>query len=63
MFMMRVSSPSCLALTGLHHGWAVPRAMKCSGMAVTVEQSNCGNLGDARLCRDITAHIEHAFAD
>ena len=21
------------------------------------------NLGDAQLCRDITAHIEHAFAD
>jgi hypothetical protein len=29
-------------------------------MAVTVELQN---LGDAQLCREITAHIEHAFAD
>lgn len=29
-------------------------------MGVTIELQN---LGDARLCRDITAHIEHAFAD
>jgi hypothetical protein len=36
------------------------RAIKCSGMGVTIELQN---LGDAQLCRDITAHIEHAFAD
>ena len=30
------------------------------GMGVTIELQN---LGDAQLCRDITAHIEHAFAD
>ncbi len=53
-------SPSRLALTGLHDGWAVLRAIKCSGMGVTVELQN---LGDAQLCREITAHIEHAFAD
>ena len=35
-------------------------AIKCSGMGVTIELQN---LGDAQLCRDITAHIEHAFAD
>jgi len=29
-------------------------------MGVTIEVQN---LGDAQLCRDITAHIEHAFAD
>jgi hypothetical protein len=29
-------------------------------MGVTIELQN---LGDAQLCRDITAHIEHAFAD
>jgi hypothetical protein len=29
-------------------------------MGVTVELQN---LGDVQLCRDITAHIEHAFAD
>ena len=29
-------------------------------MAVTIELRN---LGDAQLCRDVTAHIEHAFAD
>ena len=29
-------------------------------MAVTVELQN---LGDAQLCKEITAHIEHAFAD
>ena len=29
-------------------------------MAVTVELQN---LGDAQLCSEITAHIEHAFAD
>ncbi len=28
-------------------------------MAVTVELQN---LGDAQLCRDITAHLEHAFS-
>ena len=33
---------------------------KISGMGVTVELQN---LGDAQLCRDITSHIEHAFAD
>jgi hypothetical protein len=27
---------------------------------VTIELQN---LGDAQLCRDITSHIEHAFAD
>jgi hypothetical protein len=52
-------SPSCLLLTDLHHGWAVLRAIKCSGMGVTIELQN---LGDAQLCREITAHIEHAFA-
>ena len=36
------------------------RAIKCSGMGVTIELQN---LGDAQLGRDITAHIEHAFAD
>src|ERR1700758_1049577 len=36
------------------------REIKCSGMGVTIELQN---LGDAQLCRDITAHIEHAFAD
>lgn len=36
------------------------RAIKCSGMGVTIELQN---LGDAQLCRDITARIEHAFAD
>jgi hypothetical protein len=51
---------SCLALTGFDHEWAVLRAIKCSGMGVTIELQN---LGDAQLCRDITAHIEHAFAD
>ena len=29
-------------------------------MGVTVELQN---LGDAQLCRDITEHLEHAFAD
>jgi hypothetical protein len=29
-------------------------------MGVTIELQN---LGDAQLCRDITARIEHAFAD
>jgi hypothetical protein len=29
-------------------------------MGVTIELQN---LGDAQLCGDITAHIEHAFAD
>jgi len=29
-------------------------------MGVTIELQN---LGDAQLCRDVTAHIEHAFAD
>jgi hypothetical protein len=29
-------------------------------MGVTVELQN---LGDAQLCRDITAHLEHAFSD
>ena len=29
-------------------------------MGVTVELQN---LGDAQLCSDITAHLEHAFAD
>ena len=29
-------------------------------MGVTIDLQN---LGDAQLCRDITAHIEHAFAD
>jgi hypothetical protein len=29
-------------------------------MGVTIELQN---LGDAQLCRDITAHIEHAFSD
>jgi hypothetical protein len=53
-------SPPCFALTGLHHEWAGLRAIKCSGMGVTIELQN---LGDAQLCRDITAHIEHAFAD
>ena len=52
--------PSSLVLTGLHHGRAVLRAIKCSGMGVTIELQN---LGDAQLCRDITAHVEHAFAD
>ena len=28
-------------------------------MGVTIELQN---LGDARLCRDITAHLEHAFS-
>jgi hypothetical protein len=28
-------------------------------MAVTIELQN---LGDAQLCRDITAHLEHAFS-
>ena len=53
-------SLSCLALNGLHHEWAVLRAIKCSGMGVTIELQN---LGDAQLCREITACIEHAFAD
>ena len=34
--------------------------IKCSGMGVSIELQN---LGDAQLCREITAHIEHAFAD
>jgi hypothetical protein len=29
-------------------------------MGVTIELQN---LGDAQLCRDITAHMEHAFSD
>jgi hypothetical protein len=29
-------------------------------MGVTIELQN---IGDAQLCRDITAHIEHTFAD
>jgi hypothetical protein len=29
-------------------------------MGLTVELQN---LGDAQLCREITAHLEHAFAD
>jgi hypothetical protein len=29
-------------------------------MAVTIELQN---LGDARLCREITAHLEHVFSD
>ena len=29
-------------------------------MGVTIELQN---LGDAQLCRDITAHLEHAFSD
>lgn len=36
------------------------RAIKCSGMGVTIELQN---LGDAQLCSEITACIEHAFAD
>ena len=28
-------------------------------MGITIELQN---LGDARLCRDITAHLEHAFS-
>jgi hypothetical protein len=51
-------SPSRLVLTGLHHGRAVLLAIKCSGMGVTIELQN---LGDAQLCRDITAHLEHTF--
>lgn len=53
-------TPSCFALTGLHHEWAILRAIQCSRMGVTIELQN---LGDVRLCRDITAHVEHAFAD
>jgi hypothetical protein len=53
-------SPSRLVLTDLHHEWAVLRAIKCSGMGVAIELQN---LGDAQLCREITARIEHAFAD
>lgn len=30
------------------------------GMGVTIELQN---LGDAQLCRDITAHLEHAFSE
>jgi hypothetical protein len=29
-------------------------------MGFTIELQN---LGDAQLCRDVTAHLEHAFAD
>ena len=29
-------------------------------MGVTIELQN---LGDAQLCREITAHVEHAFSD
>lgn len=35
-------------------------AIKCSGMGVTIELQN---LGDAELCRDLNAHIDHALAD
>ena len=52
--------PCSLAFTVLHHRWALLRAIKMHGMGVTIELQN---LGDAQLCRDITAHIEHAFAD
>jgi hypothetical protein len=38
---------------------AVP-AIKLRAMGVTIELQN---LSDTRLCRDITARIEHAFAD
>lgn len=53
-------SPSCFPLTGLHHEWALPRAIQCSRMGVTIELQN---LGHAQLSRDIAAHVEHAFAD
>src|SRR6202012_2093952 len=33
---------------------------KIGNMGVTVELQN---LGDAQLCQEITAHIEHAFSD
>lgn len=36
------------------------RAVQCIRMGVTIELQN---LGDAQLCRDIAAHIEHTFAD
>ena len=52
-------SPSRLVLTGLHHGRVVLRAIECSGMGVTIELQN---LGDAQLCRDVTAHLEHTFS-
>ena len=35
-------------------------AIKLRAMGVTIELQN---LGDAELCREITALIEHAFAD
>jgi hypothetical protein len=40
-------------------GWGVCLRYNCDGMGVTVELQN---LGDAQLCRDITAHLEHAFS-
>ena len=34
-------------------------AIKCSGMGAIIELQN---LGDAKLCRDITVHLEHTFS-
>ena len=50
-----------MALTGLHVEWAVLCVSdKMHYMGVTIELQN---LGDEQLCREVTARIEHAFAD
>ena len=51
--------PSCTAPTGLHRKWVLGIGWNYPVMEVGIELQN---LGDAQLCREITAHVKHAFS-
>jgi len=56
-----LDTPSRKALTGLHQRMGGSSSAKnCYAMPVAIELHN---LGDAQLCREIVASIEHALGD
>ena len=57
-----MSQPFLFPVHTLPHASAVPLALGVTRnkKRITIELQN---LGDAQLCQEITAHIEHAFSD